>query len=78
MVHIISKESLRENRMKELEQCTDCNTKADILISVFNYGLFGEKVYFCESCYNAKYKNSFRLIARKPKKPRPSYLKVVK
>ena len=64
--------------IEKIESCVECSNKKTPLIVVFNYGLFGEKVYFCESCYNAKYKNSFRLIARKPKKPRPSYLKEVK
>ena len=62
--------------MNELEQCTDCNTKADILISVFNYGLFGEKVYMCKDCHDASYGNVYAFKQKKSKKHK--HLRLVK
>jgi len=62
--------------MEILERCIDCSDSKSILIGVYNYGLFGEKVYLCEDCHHIRYGNNYFLKREKSKKP--SYLKLVK
>jgi len=42
---------------------------------VFNYGLFGEKVYMCKDCHDAYYGNVY---AFKQKKSKKKHLRLVK
>ncbi len=62
--------------MEKLERCLDCGNSKSILIGVYNYGLFNEKIYLCEDCHNIRYGHNYFL--RREKTKRPSYLKLIK
>jgi len=62
--------------MSEIERCLDCSDSKSILIPVHNYGLFNEKIYLCEVCYDLRYGENYFLKRDKPKKP--THLKLVK
>ena len=62
--------------MDKLERCLDCSDSKSILIGVHNHGLFGDKIYLCEDCYDLRYGENYFLKREKTK--RPSYLKLVK
>ena len=62
--------------MSEIERCLDCSDSKSILIGVHNHGLFGDKIYLCEDCYDLRYGQNYFLKREKTK--RPSYLKLVK
>jgi hypothetical protein len=57
--------------LEKTERCLDCNDSKSALIGVHNFGLFGDKVYLCDDCYNVRFGNN-------PKKQKPSYLKLIK
>ena len=60
--------------IKDLEKCLDCNDSKSILIGVHNFGLFGDKVYLCDDCYNVRFGNNY-FLKREPKKA--TYLRLI-
>jgi len=62
--------------IEKIESCVECSNKKTPLIIVFNYGLFGEKVYMCKDCHDASYGNVYAFKQKKSKKHK--HLRLVK